>query len=108
MSKDIRIIYISFYEGYTKGLDFHGSSRAYIISIKNGDIKNATISKGPRYFEESEEIFGRYYLKRMKMFTEDLDGDGTKELVFKKHRMVRIYRYYEENNLWGRPKSKFY
>lgn len=107
MSKHVRILYISFYEGYTKGLDFHGSSRAYIINVRDGNIKKATLSKGPRFFEESEEIFGRYYLKRMKVSVEDLDGNGTKELVFRKHRMVRIYLLNKEDH-WVRPKSKFY
>lgn len=101
---DTRVLLIYYYEGYSNYLDFHGSARLYIVTIKNGDIANSVMTKGPQYFEESEEIFKRYYLKRFKIYAKDLDGDGVKELIFTKHLMTTIL-ILDKDGKWIKPKN---
>ena len=97
-----RLLLVYFYEGYSNYLDFHGSARIYIVTIKNGDIANSVVTRGPQYFEESEEIFNRYYIKRLKIYTKDLDGDGTNELIFSKHLMTTIL-VLQDDGKWRTP-----
>ncbi len=90
ISPTVRALLVYFYEGYSEYLDFHGSSRLYIITITDGDIENAIMTAGPQFFEESREIHKRYYLKRMEIYTKDLDNNGVKEIILSKHLMTKV------------------
>ncbi len=103
VDKKRRVLLVYFYEGYVEYLDFHGSSRLYMITFHDGTLENAVMTRGPQYFSESEEIFKRYYLKRMKVSITDLNNDGVREIIVKKRFITQVYML-AANNHWMRLK----
>lgn len=99
ISKDTVVYLLFFYEGFIQYLDFYGSSRLYLMTIDKNDIKTLAVYKGPIIWQETSRYRGLYSQKDYLVDLFDYNGDGTKEVFVKNHRMSTVI-FYDGSGKW--------
>lgn len=93
LSKKTKVLFLYFYEGVTKYLEFQGTSRLFFITIDNNDLKTMSIYKGPILFDEKRGFKDHYHQRKYEVSLFDLDADFVREVSIKYGRMTRLYKY---------------
>ncbi len=88
---DVYLLY--FYEGITKYLNFKGTSRLYLLTIDNKDLKSASVYKGPILWDETRDFRDHYHQRKYEVSLFDLDRDKIREVTVNYGRMSRVYKY---------------
>lgn len=99
ISAKTKILFVYFYEGKTKYLDFTGSSRVYFISIDNNNLNTLSIYKGPAIWGEGEYRNTHYHQRKYRLSLFDFNNDGVLEVLIKDHKNSRVY-FYEKYQTW--------
>ncbi len=99
ISKDIDVLLLHFYEGYTKTASFEGSARLYVVTIKKRSLKDITLTTGPYFWTEKEQVAGKYWARRYSVQTDDLNKDGKKEIIVNFNNINKIL-YYSDKGIW--------
>lgn len=102
ISKSSRLLILYYYEGYTHYLNFLGTARLYFITLDNDDLKTIKMIKGPLAFFEEEQRYKNYFKRKYHVSLNDLDGDGTRDVIVKHHKIARTY-FYRGNGRWFAP-----
>ncbi len=87
------VLLLYYFEGVSRYIELQSTSRIYAITIDNDDLKTLKVFKGPSLFEESRSFKGHYHLRNYQVYLQDLNNDGTKELVVKFRDYSRVYVY---------------
>lgn len=98
ISKEIDVLILHYYEGETQAAKFEGSGRLYFVTIKNRDLKQISVQKGPIFWTERESVAGKYWNRRYTVNTVDYNDDGFREISTSFNRNNRVYMYVE--NRW--------
>jgi hypothetical protein len=88
-----------YYEGVSRYTEMQATSRLYVGTIDNDDLKTLSVLKGPSFFEEHKSLKGHYHLRNYQVYLEDLNNDQVKELVIK-YRMVSQVFIYNGSGEW--------
>lgn len=99
LSAHTMVLLLYYFEGLTKYTEMQSSSRLYLVTIDNDDLKSMRAFKGPSFFEEYKSLKGHYHLRNYQIYLQDLNNDGTQELIVK-HRDVGQIFFYEGNGKW--------
>ncbi len=93
LSKTTDAYLLYFYEGVTRYLNFKGTSRLYLLTIDNKDLKTASVYKGPVLWDETRDFRDHYHQRKYEVSLFDLDHDYIREVIVKYGRMSRVYKY---------------
>ncbi|MBP9674883.1 MAG: hypothetical protein KBD63_07270 [Bacteriovoracaceae bacterium] len=89
-------IILSFYEGETRYLDYHGSARYYFVTFTKGSLADLKINKGPEFFTEVEDrAMEHYHASSYELSIEDLNKDKIKDIVIKRGLISKVFMYNE-------------
>jgi hypothetical protein len=88
-----------YYEGLSKYTEMQSTSRIYAITIDNDNLKSLTAFKGPSVYEEHKSLKGHYHLRNYQVYLQDLNNDGTKELIVKFRETSQVF-IYDGNGKW--------
>lgn len=94
LSAKAKVILIYSYQGFRSYLEPYGSTQVYFITLDNNDLTTLRSQTGPYVWEESEKLFHRYHQRFFDLTFKDIDRDGTKEIVIRSHKIVRVYSYH--------------
>jgi hypothetical protein len=94
LSNQTRLLLIHFYEGVNSYLQTRANARFYFLTIDDGDLKTASVYRGPAYWEEFQE--NRDYIHRRKYNLEfaDLTRDGKLEIRVFTNLISYVYHYH--------------
>lgn len=93
LNSETRVLLLHYFEGYTNYLHYQGSARIYATTIDNGNLKSLSTHRGAALFDESRLLKGHYHLRNYDAILEDLNEDGTKELVVKYRKISTVFTY---------------
>ena len=99
LSPTLRLIAIHYFEGNTIFINEYRISRLYFLTIENNNLDKLNVIKGPVIWEDS--IIPKK-LKRSRLYElsfEDINNDGTKEVLLKSNNITHIFHYLE-NGKW--------
>lgn len=99
LSPTTSILVLYYYEGVTRYIEMQSTSRVYVITIDNNDLKTMNTFKGPSFFEEHKSFKGHYHLRNYQVYLKDLNDDGTKELISKFRETSQVF-IYNGNGKW--------
>lgn len=99
ISPTVDVLLLHFYEGHNEAAIFEGSARLYIVTLKNRNFKEISITKGPHFWSEKAGVAGKYWARRYTVNTVDLNKDGQKEISVSFNNIDRIY-YYSSSGSW--------
>ena len=88
-----------YYEGISKYTEMQSTSRIYLVTIDNNDLKTMKAFKGPSVFEEHKSLKGHYHLRNYQVYLQDLNNDGIKEVIVK-YRNVSQVLLYDGDGKW--------
>lgn len=86
-------ILMYYYEGLSRYTEMQGSSRIYVGTIDNDDLKTLAVLKGPSFFEEHKSLKGHYHIRNYQVYLQDLNNDQVKELIVKYRLMSQVFLY---------------
>ena len=95
-----QVILIHYFEGKIQTIDYKGTSRLYLLTIKDGDLSTLTMTKGPALFIEEEKNKKSYIRRTYNVSLFDYDFDGFKEVAIKYHVISRVLVYSKDDNTW--------
>jgi hypothetical protein len=104
VSPTTKVLILHYFEGYTNYTEVHSTARIYWVTIENNDLKTLTSYKGPGVFEELQNIKGHYHLRNYRVYLQDFNSDGSKEIVVKSNLNSKVF-YYIGKGKWGSFKS---
>lgn len=93
LSPTTTALLLYYYEGVSKYIDFQGTSRIYVITFDNNDLKTMSAFKGPSFFDEVKTFKGHYHKRNYEVYLEDLNKDSVKELVVKFRKSSTVFLY---------------
>jgi hypothetical protein len=99
LSDKTAILLLYYYEGLSKYTEMQSTSRIYAITIDNDNLKSLTAFKGPSVYEEHKSLKGHYHLRNYQVYLQDLNNDGTKELIVKFRETSQVF-IYDGNGKW--------
>lgn len=99
LSSKTSVLIMYYYEGLSKYTEMQGTSRIYLITIDNDDLKTLTAFKGPSFFEEHKSLKGHYHLRNYQVYLKDLNNDDVKELIVKYRETSQVFLY-DGNGKW--------
>lgn len=94
LSKDVEVIFLYYYVGFTKYFNTDSSAQLYLMTIDNNDLKTMHIIKGPSYFEERKTFRQHYHIRKYSVELIDHNDDNRKEVIFKHGGMSEVLIYY--------------
>src|SRR5690606_1623780 len=94
------VLLIHYYEGVHGGVIHQASARVFFITFKIKDLSHFKFFEGPQYFHELEKTRDQYELRGYTVNVDDLNGDGTKEVVVHYNNISRIY-FYRGDGRWS-------
>lgn len=100
ISPTIDVLLLHFYEGHNEAAVFEGSARLYIVTIKNRNFKEISMTKGTFFWSEKAGISNKYWARRYTVNTVDLNKDGQKEISVSFNNIDRIYYYSTKSGSW--------
>ena len=92
LGKNLRLLSLYFYDGFTEYNEFYGTASIYFIAFKINNLDTMKFSKGPSIWLEQKKR-GHYRQRDYTVRMEDLDRDGIKELIVSHQHIQRIFRY---------------
>jgi len=104
VSPTTKVIILHYFEGFTNYTEIHSSARIYWVTIENNDLKTLKSFAGPSIFEELKNIKGHYHLRNYRVYLQDFNNDGYKEIVIKSNMNSKVF-YYVGKGKWGTFKS---
>ncbi len=99
ISKNVDVLILHFYDGYTESSTFEGSARLYFLTIPNRKLNLITMTKGPYFWTERERTAGKYWNKRYTVNVLDYNNDGFKEISVSYNKLSRVY-FYISDGIW--------
>ncbi len=99
ISPKTSVLIMYYYEGMSKYTEMDSSSRIYVATLDNDDLKSLSMFKGPSFFEEHKSLKGHYHIKNYQVYLQDLNNDSIKELVVKHHLVSQVF-FYEGSGKW--------
>lgn len=105
LNKHTNVILLHYFEGYTKYLNYQSVARIHAITIDRNDLKTLKGFKAAAIFDETKLLRGHYHKRNYKAYLEDINEDGTKELIVKYNNISSIYLYGKDNK-WSEYKQK--
>lgn len=93
ISAKTTLILFHYFEGISHFSQFQSSARVYVASIDNNNLKTISMFKGPSVFEELKTLRAHFRLRNYKVYLEDFNNDGVKELVFKFNLNTNVFIY---------------
>lgn len=99
LSPKTSVLLMYYYEGVSKYIEMQGSSRLYVVTIDNDDLKTLSAFKGPSFFDEYRSFKGHYHLRNYQVYLQDLNNDGIKELIVKYRQTSQVFLY-DGNGKW--------
>ncbi len=99
LSPKTSVLVLYFYEGVSKYTEMQASSRIYLVTIDNNDLKTLTAFKGPSFFDEHKSFKGHYHLRNYQVYFQDLNNDGVKEFISKFREVSQVF-IYDGNGKW--------
>jgi len=98
LSSKVKLLLIHFYEGAISYLGFHGTARAYFLTIDHQDLESIFFYSGPQFFEEVEEGKEHYHQRQYSMKIEDFNQDGIKDVMISYKSIHYTYFYLGRGN----------
>src|SRR5205814_2534175 len=89
------VLVFYYYEGVSKYIETQSTSRVYVATIDNNDLKTLSVFKGPAMYEEFKSQKGHYHLRNYQVYFQDLNNDDSKELIVKFHLTSQVFMYDE-------------
>ncbi|MCY4645234.1 MAG: hypothetical protein OXB88_11510 [Bacteriovoracales bacterium] len=89
---DLKLLGLYFYDGFSHGDEFYGTSSLYFLTFKQSKLENFKLTQGPSISLEYETSY-RYRRRRYKIKLEDLNRNGIKEVVIYYNHIKRVFRY---------------
>jgi hypothetical protein len=99
LSDTTSVMVLYYYEGISKYTEMQSTSRIYLVTIDNNDLKTMKAFKGPSVFEEHKSLKGHYHLRNYQVYLQDLNNDGIKEVIVK-YRNVSQVLLYDGDGKW--------
>lgn len=93
LSATTSILILHYFEGVTRYTEMQSTSRIYVVTIDNDDLKTMSAFKGPSVFEEYKSFKRHYHLRNYQVYLEDLNKDGNKELIIKNREVSQVFIY---------------
>lgn len=88
------VLLMYYYEGLSRYIEMQSTSRIYVATIDNDDLKTLAVLKGPSFFEERKSLKGHYHLRNYQVYLEDLNNDQVRELIIKYRLTTQVFLYY--------------
>lgn len=82
-----------YYEGLSRYTEMQGTSRIYVGTIDNDDLKTLSVFKGPSVFEEQKLLKGHYHIRNYQVYLQDLNNDQVSELIVKYRLTSQVFLY---------------
>ena len=92
------LMVLYFYEGFSLFTEFDSSGRLYFLTMENNNFATLKSYEGPRYWDEKERKIEHYHQRIYSVNVEDINSDGTKEVIFSYNLIKRVYFYRGEGN----------
>ena len=99
LSVNTSVLLMYYHEGVSRYTEMQATSRIYVLSIDNKDLKTLKAFKGPSFFEEHKSLKEQYIRRDYQVYLEDFNNNGTKELVVKHHLTSQVF-FYEGAGKW--------
>ncbi|MDO9183733.1 MAG: hypothetical protein Q7U04_15065 [Bacteriovorax sp.] len=100
LSAKTTVILMHYYEGISLYTEMQATSRIYVGTIDNDDLKTLSVMKGPSFFEEHKSLKGHYHIRNYQVYLQDLNNDQAKELVVKYRLMSQVF-FYNGDGKWS-------
>ena len=92
-------ILMYYYEGMNRYIEMQSTSRIYVGTIDDDDLKTLSVFKGPSFFEEHKSFKGHYHLRNYEVLLQDLNNDQVRELIIKHNLTSQVFMY-NGNGSW--------
>lgn len=102
LSDKTKVLVLNFYEGFTDYLQFNGSARVYLLSFDDNDLKNVKFQMGPSIWIEREKVGEQYFRREYKVFSDDFNKDGIKEIEISFNKIHKVL-FYKGEGRWFLP-----
>lgn len=99
LSASTSILILYYYEGLSRYIEMQATSRVYVVTIDNDDLKTMVGFRGPSFFEEHKSLKGHYRLRNYQVYLQDLNNDDIKELIIKFRETSQVF-IYNGNGKW--------
>lgn len=96
LSKDVSVLIVYYFEGYIPSYHFLGTGRLYFITIVNGDLDSLNVSRGPKFWRESQAHRQGISKSRRPLRLQDLNHNGDREIIVGKKRQSDVF-YFDRN-----------
>lgn len=99
VNKNVDVLVLHFYEGEIDVSTYESSARLYFVTILNGKLASASLTKGPYFWNEKEKRPNQYWNRKYTVNFVDYNKDGQKEISVNYHNISKIF-YYSKNGIW--------
>lgn len=93
LNPDVKVLVLSFYEGFTHYLQFNGTARMYLISFEHNDLSTMQLAEGPTFWIEREKVDEQYFKRAYSIEILDLNSDKSKEIIVGFNAIKRVLTY---------------
>ncbi|MFZ4712357.1 MAG: hypothetical protein ACOYL6_01480 [Bacteriovoracaceae bacterium] len=93
LSSTVKVLLLSFYEGFTHYKQFNGTARLFLLSFEDNKLEQISFSTGPSFWLEREKVSDQYFKRLYSIDVNDLNGDKTKEIIVSFNRSNRALAY---------------
>ncbi len=102
LSKTTKVIILYFFEGMNQTTEFRSSGRLYFITIDDSKLATLSMYKGPYILYEKQELPEHYHQRKFNVTLEDINKDGSKEIIVRYHLINRVFSYIGSGQWIGR------
>ena len=92
LAQGLKLLSLYFYDGLAASNELYATATLYFITFDSKDLKKMHFSKGPAVWIENKTLTG-YRQRSYQIKLEDIDHDGTKEVIVRHGHIQRIFRY---------------
>jgi hypothetical protein len=93
LTKKTKVFLIHYYEGVSHYIETRGTSRLYMLSIDDNNLKTLKMKKGPALWEEFKDHRDLYHQRSYKISLYDFNNDGFRDLAVRYALITRVFLY---------------
>lgn len=93
LSPTVKVLLLSFYQGWTHYLQFNGTARLFLLSFEDNKLDAISFSVGPSFWLEREKVNNQYFKRLYSIDVLDLNKDNSKDIIVSFNSIKRVMSY---------------